>query len=88
MAPHPPGAIIVCDLRMPKLDGPAFYALLTRQYLALRQRVIFLAGDVAGEDHRTFLTQGGCPWLRKPSAITMIRRAIQHVLHTKEHFIN
>ena len=30
-----------CDLQMPDVDGPAFYALLTQQYPALRQRVIF-----------------------------------------------
>jgi CheY-like chemotaxis protein len=36
-----PYDVIVCDLRMPELDGPAFYATLTRQYPALRQRVIF-----------------------------------------------
>ena len=67
------------------LRGPAFYALLTRQYPALRQRVIVLAGDVEGEDHRTFLTPCGCPWLRKPSPITLIRRAIQNVLQAYPH---
>ena len=72
--------VIVCDLRMPELDGPAFYAILTRQYPTLRQRVIFLTGDAGSEASRTFLTQSGRPWLRKPSAITMIRRAIQQVL--------
>ena len=75
-----PYDVIVCDLRMPELDGPAFYAILTRQYPALRQRVIFLTGDTGGEASRTFLTQCGRPWLRKPSAITTIRRTIQYVL--------
>ena len=77
--------VIVCDLRMPELDGPAFYAILTRQYPALRQRVIFLTGDTGGEDNRTFLTQCGRPWLRKPSPITTIRRAIQDVLQAYPH---
>src|ERR671938_101802 len=72
--------VILCDLRMPELDGPAFYAILTRQYPALRQRVIFLTGDTGGEASRTFLTQCGRPWLQKPSSITTIRRAIQGVL--------
>jgi CheY-like chemotaxis protein len=72
--------VIVCDLQMPELDGPAFYAILTRQYPALRQRVIFLTGETGGETSRTFLTQCGRPWLRKPSPITTIRRAIQQVL--------
>ena len=75
-----PYDVIVCDLRMPELDGPAFYAILTRQYPALRQRVIFLTGDTRGAANQTFLTQSGRPWLRKPSPIAMIRRAIQHVL--------
>jgi CheY-like chemotaxis protein len=75
-----PYDVIVCDLQMPELDGPAFYAILTRQYPALRQRVIFLTGETGGETSRTFLTQCGRPWLRKPSPITTIRRAIQQVL--------
>ena len=77
--------VIVCDLGMPELDGPTFYALLTRQYPALRQRIIFLTGDTGGEASRTFLTQCGCPWLRKPSPITTIRRAIQAVLQASPH---
>jgi CheY-like chemotaxis protein len=72
--------LILCDLQMPVLDGPAFYALLTQQYPALRQRVIFLTGNTGGVASRTFLTQSGRPWLRKPSPITTIRRAIQGVL--------
>jgi CheY-like chemotaxis protein len=72
--------VIICDLHMPDLDGPAFYALLTQQYPALRQRVIFLTGNTGGAASRAFLTQSGRPWLRKPSPITTIRRAIQDVL--------
>jgi CheY-like chemotaxis protein len=72
--------VIVCDLQMPHLDGPAFYALLTQQYPALRQRVIFLTGNTGGAGSRTFLEQSGRPWLRKPSPIATIRRAIQDVL--------
>ena len=75
-----PYDVILCDLRMPELDGPAFYAILTRQYPALRQRVIFLTGDTGGKASTPFLTQSGCPWLRKPSPIATIRRVIQQVL--------
>jgi CheY-like chemotaxis protein len=39
-----PWDMILCDLRMPELDGPDFYALLGRQYPALCQRVIFSRG--------------------------------------------
>src|SRR5262249_2660136 len=72
--------VILCDLHMPDLDGPAFYAILGRQYPALRQRVIFLPGDPRGSANKTSLTQSGRPWLRKPCPIATIRQAIQHVL--------
>ena len=75
-----PYDVIVCDLRMPELDGPAFYTILTRQYPALGQRVIFLTGDPGDEASTPFLTQSGRPWLRKPSSIATIRRVIQQVL--------
>jgi CheY-like chemotaxis protein len=80
-----PYDVIVCDLHMPVLDGPAFYAILACQYPALRQRVIFLTGDTGGAATRTFLTQCGRPWLRKPCPIATIRRAIQHVLQAFPH---
>jgi CheY-like chemotaxis protein len=80
-----PYDVILCDLHMPDLDGPAFYALLVRQYPALRQRVIFLTGNTRGAANQTFLTQSGRPWLRKPSPIATIRQAIQYVLQTSPH---
>jgi CheY-like chemotaxis protein len=75
-----PYDVIVCDLHMPDLDGPAFYALLTQQYPALRQRVIFLTGDTVGTATRTFLTQCGRPWLPKPCPIATLRHTIASVL--------
>jgi CheY-like chemotaxis protein len=80
-----PYDVILCDLHMPDLDGPAFYTILARQYPALRQRVIFLTGNTGGSVNRTFLTQCGRPWLRKPCPIATIRRAIQHVLQAFPH---
>jgi CheY-like chemotaxis protein len=76
-----PYDVIVCDLHMPDLDGPAFYAILTRQYPALCQRVIFLTGDSGSVTSLAFLTRCGRPWLRKPCPIAAVRRAIQHILH-------
>ena len=73
--------VILCDLHMPELDGPAFYDILTSQYPSLRQRVIFLTGDTLHADSLAFLEQCGQPWLAKPCTIAAVRRAIQHVLH-------
>jgi len=72
--------VILCDLHMPALDGPTFYAILTSQYPALCSRVIFLTGDTLCADSLTFLEQCGQPWLPKPCTIAAIRNAIAHVL--------
>lgn len=71
--------VILCDLRMPELDGRAFYAQLQQRAPALCQRVIFLTGDSSAADHQAFLAQCGRPWLAKPCAIAVLRQAIQQV---------
>ena len=72
--------VILCDLRMPKLDGRAFYAHVRQQAPALCQRVIFLTGDSSAADHQEFLAQCGRPWLEKPCPIAVLRKAIQQVV--------
>jgi CheY-like chemotaxis protein len=75
-----PYDVILCDLRMPTLDGATFYARLTQQFPVLRQRVIFLTGDTLQADSITFLDACGQPWLPKPCTMTAVRHAIQQVL--------
>ena len=76
-----PYDVLLCDVRMPELDGPTFYDILTRQYPHLRQRVIFLTGDTLSVESQRFLEQCGQPWVPKPCPAAAIRRAIAQVLH-------
>jgi CheY-like chemotaxis protein len=72
--------VILADVRMPELDGRAFYTRLRQQDPALCQRVIFLTGDRGVADTRAFLAQCGQPWLWKPYAMAALRRTIAQVL--------
>jgi CheY-like chemotaxis protein len=74
--------VVLCDVHMPELDGPAFYAILRSQYPYLRQRVIFLTGDTLRADSTAFLEQCGQPWLPKPCTSVAIRSAIEQVLRS------
>jgi len=75
-----PYDVILSDLRMPELDGRAFYTVVQQQYPAFQQRVIFLTGNGDEADSQAFLAQCGQPWLRKPCPIAVLRRTIQQVL--------
>jgi len=72
--------VIVCDLRMPRLDGPAFYRAIAASSPALARRVIFVTGDVAGTDAERFLEESGCRWLPKPFRLADLLRAARDVM--------
>ena len=74
--------LILCDMRMPELDGPSLYRLLERQRPHLCSLFIFLTGDTLEPATRAFLEQSGAPCLTKPFSIAEARRAIQRALHT------
>jgi PAS domain S-box-containing protein len=72
--------LILCDLRMPELDGPGLYQALQQQHPHLLQRMIFLTGDTLSEEARTFLEQTEVPRLTKPFRAAEVRQLVQHVL--------
>jgi CheY-like chemotaxis protein len=74
-----PYDLLFCDLLMPELDGPAFFARLAQQYPHLCPRVIFLTGDTLGAESRAFLEQCGQPWVQKPCGAAEIRSAMAHL---------
>ena len=58
--------VVICDLKMPRLDGRAFYLEVARTTPSLARRIVFVTGDVAGTDAARFLEDSGCRWLAKP----------------------
>ena len=72
--------LVICDLKMPKLDGPSFYRVLCERKPALARHVIFVTGDVAGTDSERFLAETGCRWLPKPFRLNDLLRVAHEVL--------
>ena len=72
--------LIVCDLKMPRLDGTAFYRRLETIDAAMARRVLFVTGDVAGTDAERFLEETGCRWLAKPFRLKDLLRAARELV--------
>ena len=72
--------LIVCDLKMPRIDGMQFYRTMAAANQALARRVIFVTGDVAGTDAERFLDETGCRWLSKPFRLGDLLRAARDTL--------
>ena len=75
-----PYDLIVCDLKMPRLDGPAFYRRLEAENAPLARRVLFVTGDVAGTDAERFLEETGCRWLPKPFRLKDLLKVASEIL--------
>ncbi len=70
---------VVCDLRMPGMDGPALYEVLRRDRPGLAARTLFMTGDVAGRGVRSG-AMGRQPVLTKPFSLDRLEEVLVAVL--------
>ncbi len=75
-----PYDLIVCDLKMPRLDGTAFYRELEATKPEMARRILFVTGDVAGTEAERFLEETGCRWLAKPFRLKDLLRAAREMV--------
>ena len=58
--------LVLSDIRMPGMDGTAFYDALCKQHPALGARLAFVTGDILAPKVAEFLQRTGIPHLAKP----------------------
>ena len=72
--------VVICDLKMPRVNGMMLYRAMAAATPALARRVIFVTGDVAATDAERFLDDSGCRWLVKPFRLGDLLRAVRDTL--------
>ncbi len=75
--------LILSDLRMPDLDGPALFERLRLEQPALAGRMIVVTGDTLTADARIFLEKTGLPCLEKPFSPLEVRRIVSEALSVR-----
>ena len=68
--------LVLCDLRMPGMDGPTLYREVARRHAGMERRFVFLTGDTMSPDARRFLEDSACPHLAKPFELAEVERAV------------
>lgn len=72
--------LIICDLRMPRIDGQAIYNSLLRAGSPLLDHMLFVTGDVLAPQTRQFLEPNRLPYLAKPFLVEELKLAVNRLL--------
>ena len=72
--------LVICDMKMPGLDGQHFYKSLERDENPLRRRFLFVTGDIIGAQTREFLDRHQLPHVAKPFRVEELTEKVHAVL--------
>lgn len=71
--------VIICDLRMPALNGPELHAWTLTHRPDLAPRLVFASGDIQERTVAAFLERSGCPVLEKPFELSHLEAVLLSV---------
>lgn len=72
--------LVLCDLRMPELDGVGLYRELEKGHSDLLRRIAFVTGTTESPDYSRFLEETAVPVLHKPFNLGDLHRFIRQLL--------
>ncbi len=75
-----PFHLVICDIRMPDVDGPAFYRALRDRQSGLVGRLLFTTGDTLARETADFLAEARLPFLAKPFRVEELRSRVRDLL--------
>jgi signal transduction histidine kinase/ActR/RegA family two-component response regulator len=75
--------LTICDMKMPGIDGQHFFRALARTRNPLRERLLFVTGDVISPHTHEFLERNHLPHVAKPFRVEELIEAVRQLLAGK-----
>jgi CheY-like chemotaxis protein len=75
-----PFELVICDMKMPGLDGQHFYKSLARARNPLQERFLFVTGDVIAQQTQDFLERNSLPHVAKPFRVEELTEKVFSLL--------
>jgi CheY-like chemotaxis protein len=72
--------LVICDMKMPELNGEHFYKSLAASGNPLSRRFLFVTGDVVAAHTHDFLERNQLPHVAKPFRVEELTEKVQRVL--------
>jgi CheY-like chemotaxis protein/anti-sigma regulatory factor (Ser/Thr protein kinase) len=72
--------LVICDMKMPELDGEHFYKTLAATGNPLSRRFLFVTGDVVAAHTHDFLERNQLPHVAKPFRVEELTENVRRVL--------
>lgn len=73
-------SLVICDLKMPHMDGPGLYQALVRGESPMQHKILFVTGDTIGPRTLEFLKSSGLPYLAKPFLVEELKESVRQAL--------
>ena len=72
--------VILTDVRMPGMSGVELRSFIIEKMPVMKNRIIFITGDIMGTDIKNFLTQNKVAYLAKPFNIELIKKHVDDIM--------
>jgi len=73
--------LVICDMKMPGLDGQHFYQALVQAGNPLSKRFLFVTGDVVAQHTQQFLEHHQLPHVAKPFRMEALKDSVRGLLN-------
>ena len=72
--------LILCDLEMPTMDGPAFYRVVQERFPDAVLRIVFMTAHVNADQFTPFLNEVDAPVLQKPFGVKELKNTVTRIV--------